>query len=69
MAEDRMVFDILDDGTIKVTVDGISGANHSNADALVGAVAKLAGGKTSVRRRSDQRHEHTHEHSHVRIKK
>jgi hypothetical protein len=64
-----MVFEIAEDGAIKVTVDGISGANHTNADSLVGAVAKLAGGQTSVKRRSDHRHDHVHNHEHIRIKK
>lgn len=69
MAEDRMTFSIAEDGTIKIETDSMEGPNHRNADELVGAVAKLAGGKTAVRHRPGHRHEHTHDHAHVHNKK
>ena len=42
---------ILEDGRIKVTTDVVSGANHTNADNFLATMQRLAGGKTSRRRR------------------
>jgi hypothetical protein len=66
-----MTFTILDDGTVKVEVDGISGANHVSADRLVSIFAELMGGELKVEKRRDahalaHRHEHAHGHTHTK---
>ena len=60
--EDRITFTVLDDGTVRILADGISGANHSSADALVRGVEGLLAGKTDVHRRGDAHH-HVHAHA------
>lgn len=64
MKEDRMVFKILEDGTIRTTVDGISGANHASADSFVRGVDSLLAGKLHIERRGDISHNHAHAHEH-----
>jgi len=64
MAEDKMTFRILDDGTVRTIVDGISGVNHASADALVKGIDGLLAGKVDVQRRGDA-HQHAHDHSHA----
>ena len=54
MAVDRIVMEVLEDGTAKVTTEGISGANHSKADQLVKFFARLLGGNPTIR--STRRH-------------
>lgn len=67
MTDDKISFEILEDGTIKVLTEGISGVNHKNADELLALVAQLAGGETRTEKRNDaRRHTHTHKHSHAR---
>lgn len=57
--EDRMTLTVLDDGTARVEVDGISGANHVKAEALVGEFARLLGGAvTRAKRPEGQSHQH-----------
>ena len=59
--EDKMTMTILEDGTARLEVDGISGANHVRADALVAEFAKLMGGKVKTSKRP-QAMSHTHHH-------
>lgn len=60
MPEDVVTFRILPDGTVRVTTEKISAANHANADALLKTVNNLLGGDTTVERRG-----HLHAHAHV----
>lgn len=66
--EDKMTLTILEDGTAKLEVDGISGANHVKADKLVEEFSKLLGGELHVGKRpeaaSHARHHHRHDHKH-----
>ena len=68
MANDNIQIEILDDGTIKVTTDQVSGPNHANAEAFLKLMAQLGGGETTrIRRHDAQQHAHTHagqRHSH-----
>lgn len=68
MALDTFKVEILGDGSIKVTTDPISPANHMNAEALLTNIARLAGGETKRERRPDahthSHHHHTHEEGH-----
>lgn len=56
-----MTFTILEDGTVRTLVDGISGVNHASADALVKGIDGLLAGKTTVAKRGDAR-AHAHHH-------
>lgn len=57
--KDRMEIEILDDGSIKVSTDQISGPNHMNAEALQRFLAESMGGKVEKVRKG-----HAHKHSH-----
>jgi hypothetical protein len=76
MTNDKLTLEILQDGTIKSTADGISAANHDNAESFLRNVSTLAGGKVTRTLRTDLRPEelrraleehkkdgHTHTHS------
>jgi hypothetical protein len=59
---DQMKIEILEDGTISVTTDKISGTNHVSADQFLNEVAKMAGGKRETVKRKE-RYSHTHSHA------
>ncbi len=67
---DRMTFSILEDGTVRTTVDGISGVNHASADLLVKGIDGLLAGRVDVQKRGDAHAHHhhgeeaKHEHKH-----
>ena len=53
MQADKLTLEILPDGTIKSTADGVSAANHDNAENFLRNIATLAGGKVSRTLRTD----------------
>jgi len=59
---DKMTLTILEDGTAKLEIDGISGANHTTAERLVKEFAALLGGELRVEKRPQRfsvaRHTH-----------
>ena len=61
---DAFTIEILDDGTLKITTDRISMANHGNADMLIRELIKQSGGEVVRSRKTVhcQAHEHFHEH-------
>jgi len=61
MATDRMEVRILDDGTVVIETDKISGPNHIIAEKALDFLAKEMGGETKRERRPNA---HTHEHTH-----
>jgi len=71
---DTMEVEILDDGTVKITTDPISGPNHMSAEEFLRYCSKMTGGETTRTKRLDVKrslhealHEHTkdgHTHSH-----
>lgn len=63
MEIDKLVIEILEDGTIKTTSDEVGAANHDNAEQFLHAMAKLAGGETTRRRRADAKPHHAHQHA------
>ncbi len=63
MASDKMMITILDDGTIKIETDGISGANHMNAENFLRDIGQLAGGV--VERKQKKGFVHTHSHGSI----
>ena len=53
MTNDTLTLEILPDGTIKSSADGISAANHDNAESFLRNVATLAGGTVKRTLRTD----------------
>ena len=76
MKTDSIRIEILEDGTISVTTDKVSGTNHMSADKLLKSIFDLAGGEVKSRKRtrleigpnlgqalSEHTHDgHTHQH-------
>lgn len=66
--EDEIEIEILEDGTIKISTDKISDANHVNAEQFIRAIAEELGADvTTTRKRTGHthhHHSHTHKHSH-----
>lgn len=63
---DTITIEILEDGTIKMSTDKISAANHGGAEMLIREMVKAAGG-TETKRRKAGAHYHEHDgvfHSH-----
>jgi hypothetical protein len=56
---DEIKIEVLEDGTIKVSTDQISAANHASAEAFLREAARLAGGNVKTETK------HTHGHAHV----
>ena len=54
---DKMMFEILEDGTITISTDAVSGKNHKNADDFMNAIEDLAGGKRFTKKKGKM---HTH---------
>ena len=66
---DTIKIEILEDGTISIDTDSISGQNHVSADSFLAEITKLAGGErvTNKKRVKGAYAVHTHEsfiHSH-----
>lgn len=64
MADDKMTFRILADGTVRTLVDGISGVNHASADAFVKGLDGLLAGRVDVVQHGHHAHAHAHAHEH-----
>lgn len=58
MNMDRIKLTILEDGTARVEVEGVSGANHVKADQLVTFFARLLGGELTVKQGPKGVHSH-----------
>lgn len=56
---DTINIEILEDGTMKMSTDKISAANHGGAEMLIREMVKAAGGKeTRIRKAGAHYHEH-----------
>ena len=63
---DKMEIEILDDGSLKISTDKISMANHTNAEGLIRELSKAQGGEV-IRQKKSGAHYHEHDghyHSH-----
>ena len=60
--QDTITVEVLADGTIKITTDPISAANHTSAEKLLQSIAEF--GETKRERRPDAHHHHSHDHHH-----
>ena len=64
---DSLPFEVLEDGTISIKTDRISGTNHVSADELLAELAEVLGGEYKVAKRLDVKvplHHHHHQHDH-----
>jgi hypothetical protein len=64
MATDKMVIEVLEDGTIKVDTDKISMPNHVSAERFLAQMFFLAGGTIAKRAKHGLSHLLGHKHSH-----
>jgi hypothetical protein len=66
--QDEIVFEVLEDGTVKMVTDEVSPPNHMNADKLLGTLQRTLGGAATREKRKDAHahgHAHTHGHAHA----
>ena len=67
---DKIKISILEDGTIKVDTDKVSGPNHVNAEGFIRSMFSLAGGsvvrklKHAAQHILGHAHSHDHDHEH-----
>jgi len=61
---DKIKVTILEDGTIKVDTDKISGPNHVNAEGFIREMFKLAGGSITRKLKHVAQHLLGHGHDH-----
>ncbi len=55
---DSIRYEILEDGTISIETDAISGANHQSADEMLAHLADLCGGPVDIKQRRGHHHHH-----------
>ena len=61
---DKIKYEILEDGTVTIDTDQISGPNHLSADELLRQLSDLLGGGVEVRHKKSSLHQHSHSHDH-----
>jgi len=66
---DTIQWEVLEDGTVTITTDAISGQNHLSADELLESLADMLGGEVDISERRGHVHKHrhgrtAHEHKH-----
>jgi len=60
---DRIKYEILDDGTISITTDAVSGQNHKSADELLDEIESVMGGQRVTKARpGHEGHARLHAH-------
>jgi len=57
-----------DDGSLKVTSDQVSDANHASADRFLAILKELLGGEVVTTKRPEA-HKHAHAHTHTTVKR
>ena len=60
---DAIKWKILEDGTVSIETDQISGENHLSADELLESLADMLGGSVKIEERKGHVHRHRH-HAH-----
>jgi hypothetical protein len=63
MGKGEMTIEILEDGTIKVQTNDMSGPAHKAADDFLSMIGRLAGGEVTEEK-IGHAHQHQHSHSH-----
>ena len=61
---DKMKIEILEDGTISVKTDAVSGKNHHSADEFLNMIETLGGKRTTEKLSKKHKHKHVAPHSH-----
>ncbi len=63
---DAMKYKILEDGTISLETDAVSGENHLSAEELIDQLATVMGGSHDMTKKQGHalHHAHGHEHGH-----
>lgn len=64
---DKIEVEILNDGSLKISTDKISMANHGGAEILISELIKSAGGTVERNRKGAHQHHHgdgNYEHAH-----
>lgn len=67
MPEAKINWEILEDGTISISTDGVPGEHHKAADELLDEIQQLTGGERTVTKKKGPKvrhHHHTHDHVH-----
>ena len=59
---DTIKWEILEDGTVSIETDAISGQNHLSADELLESLAGMLGGPEKIEERKGHAHKHRHVH-------
>lgn len=62
---DQIKITILDDGTIKVETDKISGPNHLNSEQFLREMSKLAGGEVTIKSKRGKLFQQNTQHNHL----
>ena len=62
---DKIEIEILEDGTISVATDKVSGKNHHSADQFLDAIKKIAGGECETTK-NKKSYVHTHGGTHIK---
>ena len=60
---DAIKWKILEDGTVSIETDQISGENHLSADELLESLGDMLGGSVKIEERKGYVHRHRH-HAH-----
>ena len=69
--KDVIRYEVLEDGTISIETDRVSGVNHVSADEMLAQLDAVMGGTRKTRKREGHEHKHasvgkhTHDHGHV----
>lgn len=64
MKTDSIKYSILEDGTISIDTDEISGTNHASADELLKSLFDAMGGKRTAKAKGRLGRHHAHHHGH-----
>jgi len=59
---DVIKWEILEDGTVSIETDTISGQNHLSADELLESLACMLGGPVKIEDRKGHAYKHRHVH-------
>ena len=61
---DAIKYEILEDGTITIETDAVSGKNHQSADDMLKSLASMMGGDVDVKKKRGHVHSHSHAGTH-----
>ena len=57
---DAIKYEILEDGTITIETDAVSGKNHQSADEMLKQLSAVIGGPTDIKRKEGHAYSHSH---------